>query len=87
MDRLNPGTLGEARGLDLSMAQDIEDEFKDQWKYAMGGRDLRVDDQLRLLFVAVARGVIKHLRDNPRAFDVTVGPAGDALTGKVVEIH
>jgi hypothetical protein len=33
--------------------------------------------QLKLLFVAVAQGVIRHLKDNPDAFIVKVNNNGD----------
>lgn len=65
---------GTTNSLANSMAADIENAFLAEWPKVMG------DDQpvpapspeMRLLFVAVAQGVIRHLKDNAQALEVTV---------------
>ena len=69
---LKAGRQGDLAG---SMAKDTEDAFRANWGAFMGD-DLAVPDtnhpQMRLLFVAVAQGVIKHLKDKDRtSFIVT----------------
>lgn len=86
-DKLIAGNLIDGLNAN-SMAKDIEDEFIKQWPRAMEGTGLsvRVDNQLRLLFVAVARGVIKHLHRNKDAFEVTVSD-GSGFQAWIEEIH
>jgi hypothetical protein len=83
---LKAGTI-----LDLSnsMAQAMEDAFVAQWPVVMGDRDLPADrQQMRLMFVAVAQGVVEHLKRNPDAFKVAVTlSGGGTATGEVTEIE
>ncbi|MCM1983270.1 hypothetical protein [Lyngbya confervoides] len=70
-----------------SMAQEIEQAFRDQWPLFMG-EDLPVPDespQSRLLFVAIARGIITHLVNHPEAFQVMVTLAGGTTASGTVE--
>ena len=69
--------------LENSMAQAIEDALEDVYEKVKGktfpsaGKDDR-----RLLFVAIAQGVIKHLQENANdAFDVTVTVDQQTETG------
>ena len=78
---LNPGTkIPRADGTDgyvNSMAQAMEEAFKQEWPYVMKGADTpAANDQMRLMFIAVARGVVKHLKDNHESFKVTVASNG-----------
>ena len=60
------------------MAGAIEAAFKDQWPKFNPDLPPPGEDQLvpmRLLFVAVAQGVVQHLRDNPGAFTIAVAAA------------
>jgi len=38
------------------------------------------------MFIAVARGVVKHLHDNPQSFHVTVNGGAGPETGTVTSI-
>lgn len=75
-----------------SMAAAIEDAFKTEWPKIMGDapapstpEDL---NQMRLLFAAIAQGVVKYLQLHHDDFKVTVnaGGLGD-YTGTVSEIE
>ena len=53
-----------------SMAKAMELAFQQEWHNAMGA-DKAIPDannQMRLMFVAVAQGIVKHLLQNPDAF-------------------
>ncbi len=53
------------------MSKAIEDAFLDEWPEAMDGAPQpEMNDQMRLMFVAVAKGVIQHLTENGSAFVV-----------------
>jgi len=57
------------------MAGAIEAAFKNQWQLFNPDLPLPNEEQLvsmRLFFVAVAQGVVQHLRDNPDAFKLAV---------------
>lgn len=76
---LEPGTTkGPFDRFTGSMADEMEKAFKDEF-----GRDIS-DRHLKIIFVAIARGVVKHLADNPDAFNVRLD-AG--TTGKVSNIE
>jgi hypothetical protein len=70
---LHPGKHGDTAG--TTMAGAIEAAFLDQWHLFNPDLPLPSEEQLtplRLFFVAVAQGVVQHLRDNPGAFKVSV---------------
>ena len=47
-----------------SMAEAIENAFLEEWPEAMGGADKpETNPQMKLLFVAVAQGVVRYLKD------------------------
>lgn len=51
-----------------SMAEAIENAFLEEWPEAMGGADKpETNPQMRLLFVAVAQGVVRYLTDHAEA--------------------
>ena len=65
---LKPGTITD---YDNSMAQAMEEAFLAEWKNAMGDADSpEPNNQMRLMFVAVAQGVVRHLHENPDAFRI-----------------
>jgi len=85
---LKAGTIDDPSNSN-SMAQAMEDAFVAQWPFVMGDRDLPADrQQMRLMFVAVAQGVVEHLKSNPDAFKVEVRlTGGGTATGEVTEIE
>jgi hypothetical protein len=59
-----------------SMAKAIEQAFLDEWSAALPDQDPPVmNDTARLMFVAIAKGVIKHLGENGSAFNVATQTA------------
>ena len=68
---LKPGTLSDYNG---SMAEAIEQAFGAVWTERMGSSlPTQMQQDRRMMFVAIAQGVIKHLRDEAAAsFDVAV---------------
>lgn len=84
-----PLKAGTTNDLSNSMAKAMEDAFVEQWSNVMGDRELPEDrQQMRLMFVAVAQGVVEHLKSNPNAFRVEVTlPGGGTATGEVTEIQ
>ncbi|MEL6655216.1 MAG: hypothetical protein AAFY48_02125 [Bacteroidota bacterium] len=57
-----------------SMASAMQEAFFDAWEDYMGEDQdpPEVNPQMQLMFVAVARGVVRHLTENPDAFEVLV---------------
>lgn len=51
-----------------SMAEAMEKVFKEQ----LDKGQPKPDDQMKMLFIAVAEGVVRHLVANPGAFVITV---------------
>jgi len=45
-----------------------------------------MNNQMRLMFVAIAQGVVKHLKENPNAFGVTVTDGINTFTGTVTGV-
>ncbi len=72
---LNPGTHTNTTD---TMAAAMEAAFDDQWSAFNGDLPKPTPKQMagiRLMFVAVAQGVVQHLRDNHEAFNVTTESA------------
>jgi hypothetical protein len=71
-----------------SMASAMEAAFMNEWSNFMQGADApAMNDQMRLMFVAIAQGVVNHLKANPVAFQVTVtDPEWGNITGTVTTI-
>ena len=58
-----------------SMAQAIENAFLKEWPVIMGNEKPAPEgnDQMRLMFIAIAQGVVRHLLDNEAAITVNTG--------------
>ncbi|MBO9564978.1 MAG: hypothetical protein J7621_19535 [Niastella sp.] len=86
---LKAGTNFDALGFADSMAATMIQSFKDEWPLVMGD-DIPLPeslDQMKLLFTAVAQGVVKHLQQHAKDFKVTVnGPSSIDYTGTVTQI-
>ena len=79
---LKPGTLEDIIG---SMAEEMEQVFREELPIVVPGADPgRGEAERRLLFVAVAQGVVRHLVANPNAFKVEVSLTDGE--GEVTEI-
>jgi hypothetical protein len=75
-------------GYSGSMASAIEKAFLDGWTESMGGQPKpESNDQMRLLFIAIAQGVVKHLKENPTAFKVTFNDGTHNYVGSVTSIE
>jgi hypothetical protein len=76
---LTAGTLSkgaQAESYTKSMAKAMEKAFRKEWSYAMSGSELPpTSDDMRLLFVAIAQGVVEHLKERASSFEVTVASA------------
>ena len=73
---LIPGSLGDPSNFSKSMAKAMEDAFVEEWPLAMKGQPApAVNDQMRLLFVAIAKGVVRHLKAQELAFVADVKPS------------
>ena len=60
-----------------SMAEAMEKAFMREWPVIMGSDPpLPGNDHMRLLFIAVAQGMLRYLVDNPDAITVSIGPGG-----------
>jgi len=82
--RLYGGSLDEFEG---SMAADIEDALHDV-ALEEGLDPPPDDDGRRMLFVAIARGVIEHLRRNEEAFRIRIeGTAFPVETSPDIEVR
>lgn len=80
---LKPGTLEDIIG---SMASEMEKVFRDKLPQLVpGANPARGEAERRLLFVAVAQGVVKHLVAHPDAFKVAVSLTNGI--GEVTEIR
>lgn len=59
-----------------SMAAAIEHAFMKEWPLIMGSDAPAPNDHMRLLFIAIAQGVVKHLKTNASSISVTVPGVG-----------
>jgi len=74
-----------------SMAAAMEYAFKIEWPKVMGDAPAPEKpeelNQMRLLFAAIAQGVVKYLQEHPTDFKVTVTDTGTGTdTGTVTQI-
>jgi hypothetical protein len=85
---LKPGQVS-ASDFSESMAEAMEDALRRHWPIAMPGRAIPFDERfLKLFFVAIAQGVVRHLEENPLSFNVEVNvPDHGRVTGKVFDIE
>lgn len=66
----NQLSQGQATG---SMAKAIEDAFLTEWKAVKGAdNEPKMTEDMRLIFAAVAQGVINHLVANENAFQISI---------------
>jgi hypothetical protein len=80
---LKPGTFEDISG---SMADAMEQVFREELPVVVPGADPGMGAaERRLLFVAVAQGVVRHLAANPDAFKVQVSLTNGA--GQVTQIQ
>ncbi len=72
-----------------SMALAMEQAFMNEWSNFMKGADApAMNDQMRLMFVAIAQGVVNHLKANHDAFKVTATQTSSGIyTGTVSTIE
>lgn len=78
--QIKAGTVSDFTG---SMAQAMEEAMKKEYQAIKGEPlpDMGVEDR-RMLFAAIAQGVVRHLKDNVDAFDVStiLHPSSTATT-------
>lgn len=65
-----------------SMAELMESVFEEQ----MAQGQPKPSDQMKVLFIAVAEGVVRHLVAHPEAFQITVTQDGDNRHNTTVRI-
>lgn len=61
-----------------SMAAAMENAFMKEWPVIMGSEAPLPNDHMRLLFIAIAQGVVRHLKDNENSITVAVPSGGGA---------
>ena len=86
--QLYGGTLADFDTTD-NMAREIENAFGAMRLAAGITQPLPAGtnaQDMRIMFLAIARGVVQHLANNPGAFQVTVSDGINTLTGAVTGI-
>jgi len=69
-DTLKPGRVS---SFSNSMAEAIDEAFKEEWQIEIGTPLLEAGTRERkVLFAAIARGVVKHFEQHPGAFEIDV---------------
>ncbi len=82
---LKAGTISDDAN---SMSQAMAKAFLDEWPTVMGNDPKpEMNNQMRLMFVAIAQGVVNHLKANQTSFKVTVTNGTLTLTGQVTNIE
>ncbi|MBC8488707.1 MAG: hypothetical protein H8D45_22000 [Bacteroidetes bacterium] len=82
---LKAGTIS---NMSNSLAKAMEEAFLEAWPSVMDTQKPEVNDHLRLMFIAVSQGVIKHLKENPESFKVKIYHEGSSdYKGKIDEIQ
>ena len=68
-----------------SMAQAMEKAFLEEWPHIMSNDHPKpvMTDHIRLLFIAISQGVVRHLVNNPDGFEVTFTFGGNTITATV----
>ncbi len=80
--KLKPGTIDKYEN---SMAQAMEKAFLKTWPQIMYPNDPEdqeiempnITNHLRMMFIAIAQGIVRHLVDNAGAFEITVKEEGE----------
>ena len=81
---LKAGTMQEYTG---SMAEAIEHAFKQEWPNVMENMELPASSpQMKLMFVAVAQGIVRHLKEHAGSFEVKVSSSGGHTHSATVTI-
>ena len=80
---LIPGTPSAFSG---SMAEAIQIAFNKHYPEVLGKNPPVNDKQMRLLCIAIAEGVINHLKAHPEAFEVKTKFNGDTVYDATVKI-
>lgn len=82
---LKPGTINDFSN---SMAKEMEDAFMATWPFVMHDAPVPVaNDQMRLMFIAISKGLIEHLKKNSTSFIVNTTDNGvNTATGSVTSI-
>lgn len=86
---LKPGKVVPVTDYTESMAAAMEDALRRHWPDVMPSTFIPFDGRfLKLFFVAIAQGVVRHLEENPRSFNVEATVRDhDRATGEVSEIE
>jgi glutathionyl-hydroquinone reductase len=73
----------------LTMVGEMEKAFREDWPEVMNGAELpdKLDPQMKLVFAAVAKGVVRHLATNQNAFKISVDTSHDHTHNASVEIE
>jgi hypothetical protein len=71
-----------------SMAEAMEQAFLKEWPFVMHDAPVpQPNDQMKLMFIAISRGVIQHLETNHGSFKVTTEDTGvNTAAGEVSAI-
>lgn len=86
---LKPGTNDNGLTFSASMAEAMVNAFLAEWPKVMGNETPPPEslDQMKLLFAAVAQGVVTHLKQHATDFKVSVTNSGIGTnTGTVTQI-
>lgn len=71
---------GTSADFENSMAAAIQESFKTSWKDVMKTDAPPPSNEMKVLFLAIAQGVIKHIVSNPGAFVIKIeSPVGDDI--------
>jgi hypothetical protein len=70
------GPIGHENQYAGSMAAAMEHAFMEEWPIIMGSDAPAPNDHMRLLFIAVAQGVVRHLKSNENSITVNVPSGG-----------
>lgn len=81
MGQLYGGSLADMAG---SLAREIEDAFRDV-RLEAGLDPPPEDDDARMLFIAIGRGVVEHLKANEDAFEIRVAGTLPVDTHPVID--
>jgi hypothetical protein len=56
-----------------SMAAAMEHAFLEEWPHVMGNQPKpKSNNQMRLLFIAIAQGILRHMVNHPDGIHITV---------------
>jgi hypothetical protein len=85
---LKAGTNFNPSAFANSMAEAMAQAFREEWPFVMGDAPVpQTSQEMKLLFAAVARGVVRHLQEHANDFKVTVTHTGtNTYTGTVTRI-